>query len=550
MFGGYVGAISSVPETACLTVHKLDSFQGISIKFKNEFSIDENKENDFRLFLENNKLDKYVEQTNIHEWRCTQQDEISPDYKILDTKRFLENVNNYINVIDKIYWCHKRMNADADVLDFLEVYDLPGFGGTDAHEEIIKSIIEEESFDIIIYLLDPSQGIPKDSDIEKLRLLAPSIDKGNSDVLFYWAYEKPSEDFDKVEKLDEIRDSINGKLTNNFYKNARLLDMTGEKDDYELPQNVIASEVLSIYFQYTGYRYLKSQKEIWEWERKNNLSYKLPPILNQIDDESRKEIVSKERVKVIFQESLELEPDFLKKQTIDIQRICGDIKKKIVRDKTISVEELSEDEQKQLYSLSLKKEINAIINSMINFICHGVVNPIADINRVRKPFWEKYHKTREWKLLLQKLKQYKIMENFESVRESNLVDIGKDVFFDIKNNINEIEKYIKKNLPKIDSYAWKNDENSEIVSVSDSLARIIPEEDLLVIRSSEINTQEKSRMISDDLHEVGVEMDKRQFDAEKAITDNSIHLEDAVNKLGDVVNETQNLDNELSNLGM
>lgn len=548
IFGGYAGAISSVPETACLVVHRLDSFQGISIKFKSEFRIEKDKEDSFKAFLEENKLEKYIQQSGMNTWKSNQQEEISPDYKVIDTKRFLENVNDYMNVIEKIYWCHKRGREDENALDFLEIYDLPGFGGTDAHEDVISSIIKTESFNIVIYLIDPSQGIPKDSDIQRLQILSPLLETSNEDILFYWAYEKPIGTFDRQKKLDEIRSAINGSLSQTFYKNARLLDITGEKDDAETPQNVFSLEVLPLYFQMAGARYLKSQSDFWNRDKEKIPVFALQPILTQIDDESRKNEVSKECVTAIFEEKLELDSGFLKEKRF--QEKLSEIKEKIhkklaERKSSPRLEEFSEEEQRMLQIEALQEEIQKTVKEMINFVCHGPLHPTADINKVRTPFWKKYYASREWQLLLQNLCDYKVKVNYNSVRQHNLANIGTEIFNDIKRSINTIERHIQEIAPQSAPFSWESQgKDFANVKPNDTALSVISAEDLSVIRTDlPVAATDSKALMTNYLSSLANEMDKNQTDAERAVDAASEQFEKALKA-------SENLDDELSNLGM
>ena len=540
IFGEYAGSISSVPETACLAVHRLDSIDGISITFRPEFSIEEDKQEAFQKFLDENKLEKYVQQTSPEHWKSNQQEEVSPNYKILDIRRFLDNVNKYMNAIEKIYYYHKRKDNDTNVLDFLEIYDLPGFGGKDEHEEIINGIIRTETFDAIIFLIDPSQGIPKDSDITKLQELGNLIEEKNKNLLFFWAYEKPIESVNLNEKLNQIRHSVNGKLTQKFYQTARLLNITGKKEDNEIPQNVFACEVLPFYFFNAGTLYLKSQK-FWDWEKKKIPEFALTPILDQIYDEAKYEEVSKQRVEEIFEERLELETGFLKEKTMKERLVehFNTLYEKVNQNKGNKENrgiELSQEGQRKLKIESLKEKIEKTIRDMIRFICHNPVKPTVDKNKIRRPFWTEYKKNNDWKLVIDNLHDYKIKKDYKSVEHEQLSRVGIDIFNDIRKNVNTIDKHIEANLPNPDPFVWTVTENTQSESPD-----IITTGDLAVIRKEivPISAEKSEAWETNFMREIANELTK--MDEIQSKTENVV---------GQSEQATENLAEDLSKMGM
>lgn len=537
IFGEYAGSISSVPETACLVVHCLDSFNDIYITFRPEFSIEEDKLEAFQKFLDENELENYVQQTGPNQWKSNQQEEVSPDYKIRDIKRFLENVNKYMNAIEKIYYYHhKRKGNDTNVLDFLEIYDLPGFGGKVEHEEIINDIIRTETFDAIIFLIDPSQGIPKNSDITKLQELGNLIEEKNKNLLFFWAYEKPPiKSVNLNEKLNEIRRSVNGKLTQKFYQTARLLNISGNEDDREIPQNVFACEVLPFYFRIAGTLYLKRQK-FWDWEKKKIPEFALTPILDQIYDEAKYEEVSKQRVEEIFEEHLELETGFLKEKTM--KERLGTLYEKVVKNKgnkeNIFIE-LPQEGQRELKIVSLENEIEKTIRDMIRFICHNPVKPTVDKNKIGRPFWTEYKKNNDWKLVLVDLREYKINKDYKSVEQEQLSNFGIKFFNYIKKNVNTIDKYIE-NLPNPDPFVWTVTENTQSESPD-----IITTGDLAVIRKEivPISSEKSEALETNFMREIANELTKMYEIQSK--TENAV---------GQSEQATENLAEDLSKMGM
>lgn len=439
LFSGYAGAISSDPQTACLTIHRLDSFQGITIKFKEKFSVNPGEKDKFKKFLEDNKLENYVKQVSEIDWKSCQKEEVSPDYRISDTKRFLESVNHYMYAIEKIYWCHKKANNDTEnTLDFLEIYDLPGFGGQEAHEDIIKNIIQNESFDILICLIDSSQGLPTEKDIETLNNLSSTLEKNNPELNFYWAYEQPMDDDINLETcLDGINEAISGKLTNHFFQKAILLDLTGDKEDTEIPQNVLLKQVLSVYFQKIGNDYLESQKSFWHKKQKTVPELQLKPILDRIHNESKDGAVKREQAEEIFKEMLQLDFSITKKTNPDIKKLI----KKLKKTENDEFEYTAED-IRELDITSQEEQICKTCQEIMDYICTPITNKIDVSKLYFSCFSEKYKKEEDWILLPRRITHYHILKNYESVRNFFLYGIGKEIYNDIEQSLKQIDRIV------------------------------------------------------------------------------------------------------------
>lgn len=564
LFSGYAGAISSDPQTACLTVHRLDSFQGITIKFKEKFSVNPDEECNFVKFLDDNKLENYVHQVSDIGWESYQKEEVSPDYRVSDTKRFLESVNQYMYAIEKIYWCHKKANHDINALDFLEIYDLPGFGGQEAHEDVIKTIIQSEPFDILICLIDSSQGLPTEKDIETLNNLAPTLEKNNPELLFYWAYEQPIEDIDLDINFDEINKAINGKLTNHFFQIANLLDLTGDKDDTEIPQNVLLKQVLSVYFQRIGVEYLKSQNVFWDKEKEKVPKLQLQPILNRIDDESRKGEVSRKRAEKIFEEMLQLDFSIAKDSVFDKQNFKSLIEK-IKKSKKSRTENLSldgfeyKDEDIRTLDITNQKErICKTCQEIMDYICTTFTQKI-DVNKLRPPYFpEKYRKEKDWILLLTRISHYRTLKNYESIGQFFLSGIGTEVYRDIKQNLNLINKIIKdkaiivsRENPYLNLQSHVAEENVKDNYESfdsgvenDSALSVVAREDLEVLRNDEKHPVIDFRKeLTDYVQSVAIEI-KSDIDS---VNDTVERISEGYNE---VKQEVQNTDDLLSDMGM
>lgn len=566
LFSGYAGAISSDPQTACLTVHRLDTFHGITIKFKENFSVEAENEQDFLKFLEDNKLEKYVYQISDNGWESYQKEEVSPDYRVADTKRFLESVNKYMYAIEKIYWCHKKANNEDDVLDFLEIYDLPGFGGKEAHDDVIRNIIENETFDIMICIVDTAQGLPTKEDIETLCNLTPALEKNNPELIFHWAYEQPSDEIDLDSSLDDINRAISEKLASEFFQKANLLDLTGEKEDTEIPQNVLAKQVLSVYFQKIGLEYLKSQSVFWDKEKEKVPKLQLQPILNRIDEESRSGTVSRKRIEQIFEEMLLLDFSVAKESLFDKQKLIARLKSvrtlfsKNDEQPSFDVFEFPEDERRELNIASQMEQIKKTCQSIIDYICNFPSSKV-DINKLRPPYFpNKYRKEKDWILLLDRISNYRTLKNYESIGQFFLSGIGTEIYRDIKKNLNKINQIISNEqiiVARENPYKSRNStdesniqsdsENIECfdsVAVNDSALAVISKDDLAVLRNSDnLPAIDLNKDLTEYVQSVALEI-KSDID--------SVHntIESISEGYYDVKKEAEKTDDFLSDMGM
>lgn len=567
LFSDYAGAISSAPKTACLTIHRLDIFDGMTIKFKENFSVKTEDEQNFLKFLDDNKLEKYVHQVSDSGWESCQEEEVSPDYRVQDRKRFMETVNDYMYAIEKIYWCHKKKKTDDNnVLDFLEVYDLPGFGGKEDHEDIIRNIIETERFDIMMCLVETEQGTPTKIDIETLNGLAPILEKNNPELIFHWVYEKPSDEIDLDSKLDYINNAIAGKLDNEFFEKANLLDFTGEKDDSEIPQNVLAKQVLSVYFQKIGVEYLKSQSIFWDKEKEKVPKLQLQPLLNKIDEESRIGAVSRERVETIFEEMLQLDFSISKESLLGKSSIVK-LKKKVKSLLSKNTEkpsfdgfELSEDKRRQLYIASQMEQIKKTCQSIIDYIC-AFSSTKVDINKLRPPYFpNKYRKEKDWILLLDRISNYRTLKDYESIGQFFLSGIGTDIYRDIKQSVNKINQIISdEQIIVCRDNSYRNYEPAEktndsevtvkyecfdTVEVNDSALTVVSKEDLEVLRNPDnLSSVDLKQELTEYVKSVAMKI-KSDIDSVNATIDmNEGNYESAINE----ANKTNDI---LSEMGM
>ncbi len=253
------GKISSKPETACLVVHSFSKSENLKLEFRPRVKFaDESIGREFNQFLKDYNLAHNYEKTGLSEWKL--KDGISDD--IQDYSRevifsFFEQVNKFGEVFSKITWNHRQRRSDYNITDLIDIYDLPGFGGKEEHDRTISAIFEIEKFDVLVYLIDTSCGIPSKEEMGYLSEVLKYL-KLNPDTSFYWAYEKPSSDEIDIKKmLRQINDAVNQGGLKELEDNAKgLLDFTGpiDGDDDELRSRLLV-DVLKPYFVDIGQKY-------------------------------------------------------------------------------------------------------------------------------------------------------------------------------------------------------------------------------------------------------------------------------------------------------
>lgn len=253
------GKISSKPETACLVVHRFSKSENLKFEFRPKVSFEkESIGREFNQFLKDFKLHDNYEKTGLTEWRS--KDGISEDAREYDREEifsFFEQVNKFGEVFRKITWNHKQRRSDYNLTDLIDIYDLPGFGGKDEHDKAVSSIFETERFDVLIYLIDTSCGIPSKEEMGYLTTVKDHL-KAHPETSFYWAYEKPSPS--EID-LEDMYRQINAAVTEGGVVEIggiakELLDFTGpaDGDDDELRSRLLV-DVLKPYFSEIGQKY-------------------------------------------------------------------------------------------------------------------------------------------------------------------------------------------------------------------------------------------------------------------------------------------------------
>lgn len=256
LLSGSAGKISSRPETACLVVHSFTESESLTFRFRAAVRFDDAAiGRDFTQFLKSYRLSDCYDKLNVHEWCLKEESEESREYTPTEILSFFEQVNKFGEVFSKITWNHKKRKTSYNITDLIDIYDLPGFGGRDEHDRAVHEVFECERFDVLVYLIDTSCGIPSKEEIDHLNNVREYLSK-NKGTSFYWAYEKPSPD---MIDFDDMAEQIQTAVSKNGVEiEAKgLLNFIGQEngDDDELRSRVMV-DILKPYFVQVGKKYL------------------------------------------------------------------------------------------------------------------------------------------------------------------------------------------------------------------------------------------------------------------------------------------------------
>ena len=185
------GKISSKPETACLVIHSFSRVENIVLKFKEgviDFG-DGDKSSKFHKFVQEFGFSDCFHGVTDTSWQPLEK-EVTKEFTREKIINFLAEANEYDKVFKSIKWNHKRGRGEYCLSDLIEIYDLPGFGGKDAHDETALEVLRSEDFDILIYLIETSRGIPAEDEAKHLMAIRDFL-KSHPSIKMYWAYQKP-----------------------------------------------------------------------------------------------------------------------------------------------------------------------------------------------------------------------------------------------------------------------------------------------------------------------------------------------------------------------
>jgi len=187
----FSGHISGARSTACLVVHENATEPGLAITYKKISVKDQEnlvsflKRYDlYRDFTDKNEsLDPKVESRTI--------DVVTNNWTTNNILSFLKEANAFPGIFKQIVWSHKKPKKKKYAfLEYINLYDMPGFGGDINHDQVIEDIFNENKPDIVLYLIDTDRGIPSDEEVPALSKLLKSVMQHKP--IFCWVFQKPT----------------------------------------------------------------------------------------------------------------------------------------------------------------------------------------------------------------------------------------------------------------------------------------------------------------------------------------------------------------------
>jgi len=467
LLGGSSGHIAGNPTTGCLVIHKQKSTPSLLVAFNKEFSISDSEK--FERFLNSYNLRKFFSNVNNvftpnANVKLFDNNDFSSD-KILE---FLKDANDFPEAFTSIVWNHKKPSqAKYDsFLDFADLYDMPGIGGEERHDEVIKKIFNEHKPDVVLYLIDTAAGCPSEDELKALPGFLQSITRCEPAPLFYWVYQKPTEyaslnianldeqgpvydeNFlkDNKKKMEDWVDNIkinhsglfNEKLINYLAETA-VLDARGLKDDTETAQNA-ASIVLQHYFCRNAMKYCENagtlllsesnaaQLEVMNYRQDTPGHFNSTEnsfIQNKIIDAIKiSSSLSVEGARIIFQKALCIDVSY------DIHNFPFDLRNVL---------------------LEMKNDIDNIIDQMVKALRMpakgiGVIfnakSDIISVDAINNNFWANYEKNAAWQGLLYKTQSYHwLISHYKGLVAPQYVNkIGFALLNNIKKGIKHLEE--------------------------------------------------------------------------------------------------------------
>ena len=398
--------------------------------------------------------------------------------KILE---FFDEVNNYDNVFESIKWNHKQRQREYSLTDLIDIYDLPGFGGKEAHDETASAVLGHKEFDVLIYLIDSSKGIPGEDEKEHLATIKSFLDSRPS-YKMYWAYEKPLPvNVDVAEAEENIRSALSSM---GIDIDVPLLDLTGYDvgaDGDDVCERVLC-RVLKPYFIDAGKEYynqlfsggVKRDSSVLKNAFDIGVSSRvIENILDKIDMRSKeigKPMSINEAEKYILDE-LGVEKNVLDCTSIDAssslaknnlltgvtkgaerlwKRFDG-LLDKIYNDKPLQQEKvLSRNfEESEISNISdieiaISKVVQRIRKSVAKIV-YGITNKVhsdrVSIDLIRDFKRDVYNQDPDLRTLVYDIQFYLMLKNHESVRSYIMKPIVDSLRENIKREIDDIEKF-------------------------------------------------------------------------------------------------------------
>jgi len=313
-----VGVKSSFPQTSSLITHMSGSRSTVEVLFFNTIEIADEKSGDFRRLLKNYAIDHYFYQKN-NVWESHTKDPILlPNLTGANLINFIRKFQDFPGSISSIKIIHKESKRKKSILEFVELNDLPGFGGKQVHDSYLESSLDKSKMNIILYLIDTDKGIPSEDEYDSLINFLKNL-SNTENLMFAWIFQKKSNQNDEnINWVEEKRKDINNSLkieidkrkdsklnkVFDIFSKSLVFDARGSKQE-SVMANQIFSKIIAQYMITYTQKYIKIVN--------NNLinKIKLPQILfnNEFDVQNPVKL-SIERLKKLSNKNSISQEDF------------------------------------------------------------------------------------------------------------------------------------------------------------------------------------------------------------------------------------------------
>lgn len=313
-----VGVKSSFPQTSSLITHMSGSRSTVEVLFFNTIEIADEKSGDFRRLLKNYAIDHYFYQKN-NVWESHTKDPILlPNLTGANLINFIRKFEDFPGSISSIKIIHKESKRKKSILEFVELNDLPGFGGKQVHDSYLESSLDKSKMNIILYLIDTDKGIPSEDEYDSLINFLKNL-SNTENLMFAWIFQKKSNQNDEnINWVEEKRKDINNSLkieidkrkdsklnkVFDIFSKSLVFDARGSKQE-SVMANQIFSKIIAQYMITYTQKYIKIVN--------NNLinKIKLPQILfnNEFDVQNPVKL-SIERLKKLSNKNSISQEDF------------------------------------------------------------------------------------------------------------------------------------------------------------------------------------------------------------------------------------------------
>lgn len=416
--GTVVGAISGVPQTSTIIKHYGGYAGSFKVVFNEKYAPPSAQKQPFSKFLKTYDIDSCFEQSGDI-WKAIEREKVFDVWGYEKCLDFLKGSDSFPAFIKIIEWSHKlATNKKWNVLDFFEIFDLPGIGGTETHNNIIENIIKESQPDIILCLLNSTSGIPEGNEYDYIVSWTKTAIARENQLFFVWVYQKstsptsgPKKDWIKEQKeqlcmaLDEItkvRKLDNDTIT--LLKESNVIDARGDSEESNIALSAI-TKILGLYFEKKTRAYIEEcKKNIGEipqlpailFNTKGNARLPQNPLklltgmLEELSWEQRKDKLNTNEAKSRIEEKLCLSAWDENKQKEELQLIMRFFREKI--EETIEAIMTRVTYHKRSFTEDIVEGIEKVFKADSKktdaFIC--------DLNYLRSGFKEELSTNQEW----------------------------------------------------------------------------------------------------------------------------------------------------------